>query len=300
MTLSGEAMSSEKSLELSAEGRREKAGWGYRDDSTPANQAVGAMSMHPSLSVARRKAAQGAQQLAAGVERTLVCRQPIVPLTTRAPVRWDELLCRPRELLPGESVQPWIELVDRCGLLPRLDVVMVAAACDYVARTPAGSGWVSVNVAPSSLLDSASFHRLELSIQRLRIRASRICLEVSELQPASNPCLLVRRVKRLRQLGVRVAIDDFGAGFSHLILLATGCVDVVKTGRALLHCSRREALLELLRYNACALNVLLVVEGVESARELALAKRIQVDAVQGYFMGPPCPPERRDAITAKY
>jgi diguanylate cyclase (GGDEF)-like protein/PAS domain S-box-containing protein len=100
-------------------------------------------------------------------------------------------------------------------------------------------------------------------------------------------------LQRLRDIGVRVAIDDFGAGQSSLGRLDQLPVDLLKIDRSFITSTsaRREAILRATVDLARSLDLRTVVEGIETAAQFALARRVGTDGVQGFLLARPMPPE---------
>jgi EAL domain-containing protein (putative c-di-GMP-specific phosphodiesterase class I) len=108
----------------------------------------------------------------------------------------------------------------------------------------------------------------------------------------------------LRERGIRVALDDFGAGYSSLGALRTVPADIVKFDRALLpeqSASVREArffdnLVRAIR----ALDLTVLAEGIETEQQLDLAREAGCFAVQGYLLGRPMPAADATALIAAW
>jgi EAL domain-containing protein (putative c-di-GMP-specific phosphodiesterase class I) len=100
----------------------------------------------------------------------------------------------------------------------------------------------------------------------------------------------------LRELGIRLMIDDFGAGYSSLAQLHRLDVDVLKVDQAfthsLAHGSEGEQLYRAIVSMAAALDMHVVAEGVETLEQLRLLQSIGCDEIQGYVIAPALPPEQ--------
>lgn len=125
-------------------------------------------------------------------------------------------------------------------------------------------------------------------LQRYGVSADRLTLEITETQ---LPGLAVNRsMRRLRDAGVRIALDDFGAGYSSLAQLARLPVDVLKIDRDFIRnldvaCGRpvMDAVISL----AKALGLTTVAEGVEDLGQAAEVANVGVDLAQGYLFSHP-------------
>ena len=105
-------------------------------------------------------------------------------------------------------------------------------------------------------------------------------------------------------MGVRVALDDFGAGYSSLSYLDRLPVDVVKIDRAFvvdLDKASKRATLRTIAHLLNTMNVLTVAEGVETATQFAHVKSLGIDSCQGFLFSRPVPAaEVLDAVRLNY
>ncbi|PYE53848.1 EAL domain-containing protein [Deinococcus yavapaiensis] len=120
---------------------------------------------------------------------------------------------------------------------------------------------------------------------------SRLLFEVTESEAFPDLTLLKAILERYRAQGAKVALDDLGAGYTSLTFLETLRPDIVKLDRALirgLHDAdpRVDLVAALVRF-AHELGVQVVIEGVETERELRFAQELGADFAQGYFLGRP-------------
>jgi len=101
-------------------------------------------------------------------------------------------------------------------------------------------------------------------------------------------------VRALAQLGLKIAVDDFGIGYSNLSLLGLLPLSMIKIDRSLVgnvaKCPRDAAIVRAIIELAHALGLRVVAEGVESRDQLALLRTAKCDDVQGYLMSKPLSP----------
>lgn len=149
----------------------------------------------------------------------------------------------------------------------------------------------SINIQPSELLDDAlSSNICELTV-RYGIDPSLLEFELLETEDASKLLSLHQFTRPLKQLGVRLALDDFGSGYSSLAALASLPIDTIKVARGFLTqlpdsdraCTIMTGLLDL--FNQLGMTV--VVEGVESAAQLQWLSRYEEIHLQGYYLAKP-------------
>lgn len=136
---------------------------------------------------------------------------------------------------------------------------------------------------------------VEAALAAHEVAPDRLCVEVTEsaIETAATP--MVALLHDLRALGVRAAIDDFGAEYSSLNRIGTLPVRMIKLDRGFLRRvpedPRARRLLAGVIGVAKALGVVTVVEGVERRSQLGLLPGFGADLVQGFLLARPEPPE---------
>lgn len=200
--------------------------------------------------------------------------------------RWDH---PDGSLVPARS---FLSGLEREGLGARLDRRVLELASDQLGRWSAhGSpAWVAVNVTPASLRSEALLHLVDELGESRGLDPSRLVLEVSERTTARSLSDLAPRLRRLRALGARIALDDYGAGESSVAQLRELPVDLLKIDRSLiagggLDRDLAEGLIRLGRH----LGLRVAVEGVETGAQIGWAADVGADLVQGHAAGSPVP-----------
>ena len=111
-------------------------------------------------------------------------------------------------------------------------------------------------------------------------------------------------VERLQHAGVRIAMDDFGVAHSSLLRLGQTTVDIVKIDRQFLvgarHDERNLSILESMASLINAIGARSVLEGIETKQDLDIARNLNVDMVQGFFLGRPKPTQDHDQAIQAY
>jgi len=224
--------------------------------------------------------------------------QPVVDLTTGAPiglealVRWEHP--QRGELPPAE----FIRVVENSDLLERFTEYVVdralAVAAAQARRGPAIP--VAVNLSARSLLDPRLPGAVGALLRKHRVPGRRLILEITETVVASELPGIEEALARLRALGVRLAVDDFGTGHASLAFLTRVPLDEVKVDGSFvaeMHCSAEAAAIvratvELGR----ELGLRVVAEGVETPDQRRHLSAVGCTAAQGYHLAPPVPPEQ--------
>lgn len=210
--------------------------------------------------------------------------QPIVTLETRSAVGVEALSRFYGK--PKRGPDKWFDEAAACGKLAKLELKAIKMALDALPDIP-GDLYVSVNVSPSTLT-GAAFRRLIESQD-----GSRIVIEVTEHAPIDDYPKTRAALDRLRAHGVRLAIDDTGAGFASLRHILRLSPDIIKLDRTLvsgIEADRNvQALAAGLITFAKHLGADIVAEGIERAEETATLQELGVTLGQGYAFAKPQP-----------
>jgi diguanylate cyclase (GGDEF)-like protein/PAS domain S-box-containing protein len=243
------------------------------------------------------------QQVLAAAERgelDLVF-QPVLSLRDRQPVGVEALLrwrhpklgtILPVELLP---------IARAVGIAAELDEWVLDAACRHLANWSTGDTdfWLSVNVAPRELLTARFPERVGATLKKYSLDPERLVIEVAETWIAEDLPAIVASLAGLRKLGVRAALDDFGAGHASLSHLRRLPVDMLKLDRALVNPpaerSSGPAVIDVVVSLGRRLGLEIVAKGLETEEEIERAKAAGCPYGQGFALGRPAPAERMEA-----
>jgi diguanylate cyclase (GGDEF)-like protein len=213
--------------------------------------------------------------------------QPIVSARTGKALSYECLL-RIRgadgSLLSASSIVP---LAEKLGLIRLVDLRVLELALQELTEAPGIS--LSVNVSPATTMDKTWLAVLDARLKADRGLAQRLTVEITETAAIANIQETRSFVAKIRSLGARVAIDDFGAGYTSFRNLRTLDVDCVKIDGAFVENFERneddrhfvETLIGLARH----MNLVTVAEWVPNPRVAACLAELGCDAFQGTYSG---------------
>ncbi|MEX2322323.1 MAG: bifunctional diguanylate cyclase/phosphodiesterase [Acidimicrobiia bacterium] len=195
------------------------------------------------------------------------------------------------------SIPPdeFIGLAERTGLIrPLTELVLRTALADGVRLGADRDGLsIAVNIAPSSLNDSAFPGMLAEIIGESGIDPSAVILEVTESTMMADSAKARQVLESLDELGVELSIDDFGTGYSSLSYLSSLPVDEVKIDRSFVmgmsSDARSAAIVRSTIALVHALDMRVVAEGVEDRATWDQLRYAGCDLVQGYYLARPMP-----------
>lgn len=211
--------------------------------------------------------------------------QPLVDAKTRK-VIGHELLARwmdsglPRDPSPME----FVPIAEKLGLLNDLLWQTLDAAIPHLRS---GTGILAFNVSPSQLSSRRFLSDLQKISAKHRFDLRRFEIEITENVAFRNLTENIQILKSARLLGCKIALDDFGAGYSSLSLLEDLPLDKVKLDKSLQTTKNKRGVLQATVQLAKNLGFVCCVEGIESDRAARFAARQGCDQMQGYFFGKP-------------
>jgi len=175
-------------------------------------------------------------------------------------------------------------------------------ACAEAARWPEPLG-VAVNISPLQFVGRKLVETVEQALLRSGLAPHRLEVEITETAVLQNTETTLAILRDLKKLGVRIAMDDFGAGYSSLSSLQSFPFDKVKIDRSFtreLDQSRKNDAIVTAMTNLCdGLDMCATAEGVETEGQLASLLRRGCREAQGYLFSRPCPAEDLPALISQ-
>jgi diguanylate cyclase (GGDEF)-like protein len=229
--------------------------------------------------------------------------QPRIDLKTRKVMGAEALLrwSHPERglLAPGE----FLDVADETGLIVPIGLTVLRQACAEAVRWGHGLS-VAVNLSLREFRGQSMVASVEQTLRDTGLPAARLQVEINEsgLARALDE-VDAAALDGLRAAGVRIALDDFGAGAASLSMLRRVAVDCVKIdGEFVRHApqdARDAQVVAAIARLARGLGLRVVAEGVETEGQLAMMKKFGCHEVQGYLLGRPVPADAFAATLAE-
>ncbi len=211
-------------------------------------------------------------------------------------VRWQHPT---RGLLTAAEFMP---LADDAGLSVPIGRFVLEQAVEQLSRWRARKPdmTISLNISMRQLRDPELATLLSDAIQAGELDPAALYLEVNETALAEDPDAAIRALEQVKATGVRVVIDDFGAGALSLSRLTRMPVDAIKIHESFVAGlgvdAERAGLVGALVELGHALGLDVIAEGVETETQLELLRELGCDAAQGYAIGRPVSEEQFEAL----
>jgi len=208
----------------------------------------------------------------------------------------------------GESVAPFrfIPILEEMGLISELGDWIIEEACRQQVQWTA-KGYplrMGVNLSPIQFDQANLPDKIKSIVAKTMIEPHQLELEITESLAMHNPEETIETLRQLRELGFKIAIDDFGIGFSSLEYLLRFPLDTLKIDRAFVKDITQgrsdRAIVRALTSLCQSLGLTTIAEGVETQRQRDYIDALGATEIQGYLISPPLEPEALINLITNY
>ena len=210
------------------------------------------------------------------------------------------------ELIGAEALVRWIHptygfmspgdfipLFEKNGFISKLDHYVWEKVCEDLTnwkRLGLPVVPVSVNASRRDLLQPDFLKLVREPAERFGVDTKLVHMEITESVYMEDAELLAPIVREVQKLGIRIELDDFGAGFSSLGILSKLPIDVIKLDISFVRSlEQQEVVVESMIRMAHRLGFDVIAEGVETDDQLELLRKMNCDCIQGYYYSKPLP-----------
>lgn len=162
---------------------------------------------------------------------------------------------------------------------------------------------VGVNISPRQFLEDNFYKRVTTILQETGVNPAQLDLEITESMAMHKPEATIALLHQLRELGLKIALDDFGVGYSSLEYLLRFPIHMLKVDRAFVqnitHNQSDRAIVRAVVAIAQSMGLTTVAEGVEELRQLDFLDALGIQEIQGYYIGKPMPVAEFEALVRR-
>lgn len=251
-------------------------------------------SLHQSVVYAR----QILQELEVAIksEQLLIYFQPIAHLASNKVVGFEALMRWKHPTRGIINPSEFIVIAEENDLIRAIDRQLLKNVAEQLQRWQKKSHaplYVSVNISAQRFADSHLIDEIKDVMQKYQLRPGSIIIELTEHIMMENINKARHLFHRLKQLGIKVSLDDFGTGHSSLSYLSQLPFDIIKIDRSFISQIKSEnsetPIINTIVALAKILKMELIAEGIETKSQLKLLNSINCDFGQGYYLSPPLP-----------
>ena len=225
--------------------------------------------------------------------------QPQIDLMTKKIVSAEALV---RWIHPTKGLIPpfqFIPVFESNGFITRLDLYVWEEAIKTIAEWKKQSKItvpIAINLSRADIERDGMIEALCDLMKKYNLDSEWIKTELTESIYLENEKVILEKMNKLKKFGFKIAVDDFGSGYSSLHLLKSMPVDILKIDKSFLGMSsemryQEEIILRNVIGMGKDLGLQMIMEGVETAEQSEFLEAIGCDIVQGYYYGKPMPVE---------
>jgi diguanylate cyclase (GGDEF)-like protein len=187
----------------------------------------------------------------------------------------------------------FITLAEKSNTIVAMDLWVIDQVCKDMKsfKSPLNEVIMSINITSKTFEAPYFIERLKEIISHYNIDPKYLQFEITERMVIENMDESIEKLKSLRSMGISIALDDFGIGYSSLSYIVRLPLDRIKIDRSFvqnMHESHEAKLIVSAIINLCkSLNLIVIAEGVELQEELDSLIKLECDIVQGYFFSKP-------------
>jgi diguanylate cyclase (GGDEF)-like protein len=233
--------------------------------------------------------------------------QPVIDAVTHKVVNVEALLRwqhPERGLLPASE---FISIAEDHGIMKKLGEETLKTVFSQQGewqRKGVPPTRIAINLSPREFTDSRFIEKVKRLLSENNISPALLEFEIVENLAMENIALAKDRFKLLRKMGITIAIDDFGIGYSSLGYLKDLPIDVLKIDQSFIKHSmtnsQNQAIIKAIVALGHSLHMKVVAEGVESEDQLHLLRELGCDGMQGYYIARPMPAEKLAQWASKF
>jgi diguanylate cyclase (GGDEF)-like protein/PAS domain S-box-containing protein len=227
--------------------------------------------------------------------------QPLLDVRTGRPTGLEALMRWNSATLGPVSPAAFIPIAERSGMIVELGLWALRTACSQLVAWQQEDDLdddlsMSVNVSIAQLQEQGFVDQLTQIIAETGIAPSHLVLEITESVLAQRPTEVAAVLARVRELGIQVALDDFGSGYSSMSQLQRLPVDEIKIDKEFVQALSdggpgSRSMVDTLFALGHSMGLRTVAEGVEDLDQLHALEAQHCDVAQGYLFARPMPPK---------
>ena len=212
--------------------------------------------------------------------------QPIFDVNEKRFNHYEALIRLDNNELGYVGPAEFIPIAESFGLANEIDYFVLNETCDFLKRNPHIEN-LEINISCAEFFNNPSDRFLK-TINSYGINPERLCLEITETVAVKYPAKTKEFMDDLSRFGVKFAMDDFGSGYSNIARFISLPFSYAKLDKSLLSEEDNvKIFLDSAVHLFKNLNIPIIIEGVETEKQLAVSTTKEIEFVQGYYYSKP-------------
>lgn len=223
--------------------------------------------------------------------------QPQVSLKTKEVVGFEALIRWKHPTKGYISPLDFIPFAEKSGLIIDIGKWVIDEACDQLRKWK-NKGYdpvkISINTSAKQVHQTNFVNHIESSLIRSNVDPSLLEIELTESVAMTNEEYILEMVKKIKSLGLSIAVDDFGTGYSSLKYLSLFPFNKLKIDRMFMNqkYEHNKTIVKSIINLSHSLDMSVTAEGVETEEHISLLEKFNCDHIQGYYISEPLPAEK--------
>ncbi len=224
--------------------------------------------------------------------------QPEIETSTKQILAFESLMRIKSQCLGNIGPSEFIPIAESNGLILKIGWWILEKACIFtkkIIECNASFKCTSVNISTLQLMEKDFVDKVLFIIHMADIDPKYIQLEITETTLMNQLDINIEKLKKLRNRGITIALDDFGTSYSSLNYLINLPIDVIKIDKSFIdeicETKKKQLVTETIINLSHNLGLKVVAEGIENIEQFHMLKEQKCDLIQGYYFSKPIPEE---------
>jgi diguanylate cyclase (GGDEF)-like protein/PAS domain S-box-containing protein len=220
--------------------------------------------------------------------------QPIVSLGSEHVAMMEALMRWENNVFGMISPDEFIPVSEKTRTIIKLGEFAIDSACKTIRHLIDSSGDsmpISINISAIQLFDSSFYHYVLETLSKYALSGDHIIFEITESVALDMTARTIEVIKRFRALGIKIALDDFGSGYSSLASILNIPFDFIKIDKDIIHKMVSDSEIKIfmgaLMYLCHSKGLMVISEGIETAVMCDQVAELQTDYLQGFYYAKP-------------
>lgn len=191
------------------------------------------------------------------------------------------------------SPELFIAAAEKNGTILHIGKIVLEEVCKFISSNKfkeLGLEYIEINLSVAQCLQSDLVEIISSLLKEYNVKPNQINLEITEREDVFDQNIFIENLKKLRELGISISLDDYGTGYSNILRIVNLPIEIVKIDKSFVDQYEKSEMKSVIKNTVTMLkeiNKKIVVEGVETKDSLENFSNLKCDYIQGYYFSKP-------------
>lgn len=191
------------------------------------------------------------------------------------------------------SPELFIAAAEKNGTILHIGKIVLEEVCKFISSNKfkeLGLEYIEINLSVAQCLQSDLVEIISSLLKEYNVKPNQINLEITEREDVFDQNIFIENLKKLRELGISISLDDYGTGYSNILRIVNLPIEIVKIDKSFVDQYEKTEMKSVIKNTVTMLkeiNKKIVVEGVETKDSLENFSNLKCDYIQGYYFSKP-------------